>query len=79
LIGLEIEGGIARQGCAVLACGVEIGRVTSGSYCPTLGKAVALAMVDGSGETSDLEVDVRGRRRAAHEVRLPFYVRGKSG
>jgi aminomethyltransferase len=78
LIGIEIEAGIARHGCAVLACGVEIGRVTSGSYCPSVGKAVAMALVDGASARSELEVDVRGRRRPAHEVKLPFYVRGKS-
>lgn len=75
LIGLIIDDGIARQGCAVLASGSRIGAVTSGTHGPTLGRALALALVDGDPGDAALAVDVRGKIRNARKVPLPFYVR----
>src|SRR5205807_1509183 len=43
-VGLELEGKrIAREGAAVLRGGKPIGRVTSGTFSPTLAKAIAMA------------------------------------
>jgi len=78
LVGLEVSGGIARQGCSVLASGTEIGMVTSGSYCPAIEKAVALALVASDGSCSDLAVEVRGKGRPATATDIPFYVRQAS-
>jgi aminomethyltransferase len=81
-IGLLLDEGIARSGCAVLASGSRIGTVTSGSHCPSLGRAVALALVDGgvdAAEHAALAVDVRGKLRSARVTSLPFYVRQASG
>jgi aminomethyltransferase len=75
LIGLFVDDGIARQGCAVLASGSRIGAVTSGSHGPTLGRAVALALVDRDPGDAALAVDVRGKVRNAQMTPLPFYVR----
>jgi len=78
LVGLEVEGGIARQGCPVLASGTHIGMVTSGSYCPFVDKAVALALVPRDFESADLAVDVRGKPRRARVTDTPFYVRQRT-
>lgn len=78
LIGLLVDKGIAREGCSVLASGIRIGVVTSGTHSPTLGRAVAIALVDRGAVTDDLAVDVRGKARPAKATDLPFYVRGGS-
>jgi aminomethyltransferase len=77
LVGLEIRDGIARAGCAVLACGAPIGKVTSGSYCPFLEKAFALALIDRDVHDAELGVEIRGKVKPAHVTSLPFYVSGK--
>lgn len=48
LIGLLVDGAIARDGAEVFAAGgtTAVGRVTSGTHSPTLGRAVAMALVD---------------------------------
>jgi aminomethyltransferase len=74
-IGLMMDVGIAREGCAVLASGERIGAVTSGTHGPSLGRAVALALVDRDPAGLALAVDVRGRVRNAQLTALPFYVR----
>lgn len=79
-IGLELEGKrIAREGAPVLAAGREIGRVTSGTFSPTLGKAIAMAYVDPSHDTlgTACAVDIRGKLEGARVVPLPFYKRAK--
>jgi len=76
LLGLEMCEGIARQGCAVLACGVQIGKVTSGSYCPFVEKAVALALVQHGAHEAEVDVNVRDKPRRAQVVGLPFYAGG---
>jgi aminomethyltransferase len=79
-VGLELEGKRAgREGAAVLVDGREVGRVTSGTFAPTLGKVIAMAYVDPSAAVvgTALAVDVRGKPAAAHVVPLPFYRRPK--
>ena len=76
LIGLEITGrGIARAEYPVLADGRPVGVVTSGTKSPTLGKAIALALVDTEWVDATLSVEVRGRQVSAARVELPFYRR----
>jgi aminomethyltransferase len=76
LVGLVTEGGIARQGCAVLAGDQRIGTVTSGSVGPELGHPVALALVTGqAGSGEAVAVEIRGRLKNARVTNLPFYVR----
>ena len=78
--GLEITGrGIAREHCDVYWEGERIGTTTSGTHCPYLSKAVAMALLEGAhlGEDAALEVDVRGRRIPARLTPLPFYRRKK--
>jgi aminomethyltransferase len=80
-VGLELQGKrIAREGTPVVVAGREVGMVTSGTFGPTLNKAIAMAYVDPavSAVGSALGVDVRGKSEAARVVPLPFYRRKRS-
>jgi aminomethyltransferase len=80
-VGLELEGKrIAREGCSVLCQGATVGRVTSGTFSPTLEKAIAMAYVDPKHQAigTRCEVDVRGKTAPAQVAPLPFYRRTKS-
>ena len=77
-IGLEIEGGIARNGYPVVCGDEQVGVVTSGTHSPTLGRAVALALVDSSAIDARLGVKIRRRICPATAVPLPFYRRAGS-
>jgi aminomethyltransferase len=79
-VGVELEGKrIAREGADVTAEGKEVGRVTSGTFSPTLQKALAMAYVTPAHAApgTALAVDVRGKAEAAKVVPLPFYKRTK--
>ncbi len=80
LVGLTLPGRSApRAGYPILARGLEIGHITSGSFSPTLDTSIALGYVlAGHSEPgTSLEVDIRGRTAAAEVVTLPFYDRGQ--
>lgn len=80
-VGLRLDGRrIARQGCRVLRDGRTVGTVTSGTFAPTLGQSLAMALVEPAASTpgTSLVVDVRGHEEPAKIVKLPFY-RRKSG
>lgn len=79
-VGLALEGKrIARQGYEVRREGRTIGIVTSGTFAPTLGRSLAMALVDrdhaGTGQV--LAVDIRGHEEPAVVVDLPFYRRDR--
>lgn len=77
-VGLEITGrGIAREHQDIYIGDRLAGRTTSGTHCPFLGKAVAMAYLspEDAAVGTTVEVDVRGRRIAATVVELPFYKR----
>jgi aminomethyltransferase len=79
LIGLIVEdGAIARQGSRVEARGVDAGEVTSGSFAPTVGGSISMALLN-SGVAGDagLQVVVRGQPHACRVVDLPFLERRK--
>ncbi len=81
-IGLEMSGKrAARQGSAIMAGQQKVGEVTSGSYSPTLGKAIAMGYVAPAFAKlgGELHVDVRGSQEPARVVELPFYSRKKKG
>ncbi|WP_422930760.1 glycine cleavage system aminomethyltransferase GcvT [Singulisphaera sp. PoT] len=80
-VGIKLEGKrIARQGSIVRQGGQDIGVVTSGTFAPTLGQSLAMALVDPAAAKSDAPicVDVRGREEQAGFVALPFYRRSDS-
>lgn len=76
LIGLVLdEKGVLRHGQTVrTACGD--GEILSGTFSPTLGKAIAFARVP-AGEPGDLAVDIRGRDVPVRQVAPPFVRDGK--
>ena len=79
-VGLELDGKrLAREGATVTADGAPIGRVTSGTFAPTLSRALAMAYVapTHSAVGMVLAVDVRGKAETARVVPLPFYKRPK--
>jgi aminomethyltransferase len=77
LVGFELEGrGIARHDYEVVSGGEPVGKVTSGTLSPTLGRAIGLALV-APGVEDSFEVLVRGRPVPAREAKLPFYKRDK--
>lgn len=79
-VGLELEGKrIAREGAGILSSDESVGEVTSGTFSPTLLKAIAMGYVDTavSATGSEVEIDIRGKRHAARVVKLPFYKRAK--
>jgi len=77
LAGLELEGRrTPRQHMAVQGeGGAEVGRVTSGCLSPTLGKPIAMALIDtGLDEPGTrLSVDIGRTTAEATVVALPFY------
>lgn len=78
LVGLFSEGrSIPRHDYAIMAEGVSVGRITSGSYSPTLDRNIAMGYVESrlSEEGQSLQIDIRGRPTAAIVTSLPFYKR----
>lgn len=78
VVGLEVSGGIARAGYAVVnEQGESVGVVTSGSHSPTLKKAIALALLPlpQAKVGSHWGISVRGRTLSATVVKTPFYKR----
>ena len=78
LIGIRMVGrGVPRHSCPILLNGVNVGKVTSGGYSPTLDTYIGLGYVsvELSAAGSRLVVDVRGKLVEAEVVALPFYSR----
>ena len=75
LVGLEMEeAGIAREGYPIFHDEREVGRITSGTRSPTLGKAIALGYVsaDAAARGTEVQVEIRRRRVRGRIVRVPF-------
>ena len=70
---------IPREGYAVFRDGAPGGKVTSGTYSPTLNGPIGMGYLDGpAAKPGDrIEIDVRGRREPAEVAALPFYRRPK--
>jgi len=77
-IGLTLlDKGVLRNHQKVMAEGEVIGEITSGSFSPTLGRAIALARV--RGETGEMcQVDMRGKAVDVKVVKPPFVRNGRS-
>ena len=78
LVGLLLEGkGVLRNHQKVIVDGLEEGEITSGSFSPTLGKAIAFARVPkNTGE--QCKVEMRGKLMDAKVVKPPFVRQGKA-
>ena len=70
------EKGVLRHGQTVHAAS-GVGEILSGTFSPTLSKAIALARVP-AGDAGPVEVDIRGRRHAVRVVGYPFVRDGKA-
>ena len=69
--------GIPRQGNEVLAGGEPAGVVTSGTLSPCLERGIGMAYVDAAltEPGTEIEVDVRGKRRPARVESRPLYAK----
>ena len=75
LVGIEIEEkAIARHGYAILSKGTQIGSVTSGTFSPSLERALAMGYVDAAhfADGSPVHIDVRGKEVKGKITALPF-------
>jgi aminomethyltransferase len=75
LVGVRHSGRrIPRAGMTVHVGDAEVGVVTSGTFGPTAGVGIGLALVDRDHATpgSTVELDLRGRREPYEVVRPPF-------
>ncbi len=71
MIGLVMdEKGVLRHGQKVLTANGE-GEILSGTFSPTLGKAIAFARVP-AGAPGDVRVDIRGKEVPVRMVKFPF-------
>jgi aminomethyltransferase len=79
-VGLLPDGkAIAREGAEIIAAGKVVGKVTSGGFAPTLGRAVAMGYVErepfgdkGPANGTKVELVVRGKPVPAEIVPMPF-------
>jgi aminomethyltransferase len=71
---LALGRGVPRAGMQVLSAqGERLGATTSGTFSPTLGTGVALALLrSGVADGEEVDVDVRGRALRCRVVRPPF-------
>lgn len=68
-----IDKGIAREGNAVFYKEKEIGVVSSGTFSPSLDKAIALALINEDLKVDEVvEIQVRSNKLKAKVVHLPF-------
>ena len=81
MVGLVMDDkGVLRHGQKVLTPHGE-GEILSGTFSPTLGKAIAFARVPAGdlpiGSAGNVRVDIRGREVPVRVVRFPFVREGK--
>lgn len=78
LYGLRVnkKDGIPRAHQDVYSSGEVIGQTTSGTFAPSLGFGIALALLSSVFEVgATVEVDIRGKRVSSTISQLPFYVK----
>jgi aminomethyltransferase len=77
MVGLVMdEKGVLRHGQKVLTANGE-GEILSGTFSPTLGKAIAFARVP-AGEPGEVRVDIRGKEVPVRVVKFPFVRDGEA-
>jgi aminomethyltransferase len=76
LVPFRVEGpGIPRAGMTMLSEGEAVGEVTSGTFSPSLEIGIGMAYLRSAltEPGTELEIDVRGKRRAARVASKPLY------
>jgi aminomethyltransferase len=76
-VAFECLSGIARNSNEVFFGDKKIGYVTSGSFSPTLKKAIGMALIESDVQSGGLEVVIHNNRRKVKIVTKPFYKRQK--
>ncbi|MEX1274925.1 MAG: glycine cleavage system aminomethyltransferase GcvT [Bacteroidota bacterium] len=79
LVGFTLsEKAIARHGYELAANGTSIGLVTSGTFSPSLERAIGMGYVaaEHSHAGSEIAVVIRGKSVPATVVKIPFYQKG---
>ncbi len=77
MVGLVMdEKGVLRHGQKVLTANGD-GEILSGTFSPTLGKAIAFARVP-AGDPGDVRVDIRGKEVPVRVVKFPFVRDGQA-
>jgi aminomethyltransferase len=78
-IGLQLkEKGIPRENYPVFVNVEQVGKVTSGTFSPSLNVGIAMALVDVDADLSqDIEIEIRKKKVAAEVVKLPFAYKNK--
>ena len=77
LVGLVVEGRIARPHSPIVVNGAVVGEVTSGTRSPSLGINLAIGYVPANlaAAGTAVEIDIRGTMAAAKVAKTPFYTR----
>jgi aminomethyltransferase len=76
MVGLVLDDkGVLRHDQRVITAAGD-GRILSGTFSPTIGKAIALASVP-TGELGDVSVDIRGKALPVRVVKASFVREGK--
>ena len=76
LVGIKVQNrAIARKGYPVFHNNESIGKITSGTWSPTLEEPIALAYVptEIAEVNTKLEIEIRGKKHPAIIVKRPFY------
>ena len=79
LICVEMEEkSIPRKGYKIYSGENLIGKITSGTMSPSLGKGIGLGYVSTpfKGTGTELDIEIRGRKKKAKVVKSPFYKQG---
>ncbi len=80
LVGLLLlDKGVLRSHQQVTCAAGRQGEITSGTFSPTLGRAIAMARVPAEVQIGDsCQIEIRGKRLDAQVVKYPFVRHGKS-
>jgi len=75
-VGLLLEGRGVVRGHQKIIFGEDAGEVTSGTFSPTIGRAIGMGRVP-AGASGDCQIEIRGKRLPAKIVKPPFVRNGK--
>ena len=76
-MGLVLQGkGVLRGHQKVIVENIGDGEITSGTFSPTMGVAIAMARVPAASKDT-VQVDIRGKLLDAKVVKMPFVREGK--